>query len=158
MTQKVEDYFITPLEAHFESQPTEGQRETILEDMEPFSEEALNDAVEWLKRSRQSAKTFPSPKECNKAITAVTTIIAATSDLTKPQMASGMTYGQMLAVWVAQKRGAVIINRGSMEWDEWHTYFRSIDQKFQLDMMREESLKAWTVPTRLPQEFDARAR
>ncbi len=45
MTAKVEDYFITPLEAHFESQPTEGQRETILSDMEPFSEEALNDAV-----------------------------------------------------------------------------------------------------------------
>jgi hypothetical protein len=153
MSRKVEEYFITPLEAHFESQPTEGQRETILEDFEQYSEEQLHAAVEWLKRARQSAKTFPAPKECLKAIAAAP--VASEADRrARPVFTSGMTYGQKLKAWMTklQAKSYPVIYKGTPEWTEWEIYFLATDNTVQYPVMR--SKESWTVPTILPSQFD----
>lgn len=152
---KVEDFFITPLEAHFESQPTEGQRDTILADMDQFSPEILTDAVEWLKRARQAAKTFPSPKECNKALSAVTAVALTrkSSQEVSRSFGSGMSYGQKLREWVAAKGPARIIHKGTHEWREWCIYFLATDNVVQYPIMR--TRESWTVPTLIPAEFDS---
>lgn len=155
MTRKVEDYFITPLESHFESQPTEGQRETILADMEPYTEEQLSEAVEWLKRARQSAKTFPAPKECIKAITAVETAAPARSS-SKPTFQSGMSYGAKLHEWKSRinAKHYPVILKGSHEWTEWEIYFLATENKVQYPVMMGKD--RWTVPTQIPSQFDDR--
>lgn len=150
---KVEDFFIGPLEAHFESQPTDGQRETILSDLHEFTAEQLFEAAEWLKRARQSAKTFPAPKECLKAIQAV--LSGAGKPLTNrpaTDFTHAQTYGQKLKVWVEARGGAVAITRCSHEWTEWEIYFLATGNKVQYPAM--EGKGEWTVPTRLPQQFD----
>ncbi len=154
MTAKVEDYFITPLEAHFESQPTEGQRATILEDMEPYSDTVLADAVEWLKRSRQSAKTFPSPKECNKAIAAVRAVAVVPESSVGQPSPSG-TYSERIAAWVKSVKTCEVIEKGTVQWEEWEAYFNSIGATLQLGFM--ETREKWTVPTKVPQMFDPAA-
>jgi hypothetical protein len=153
MTNKVEDYFITPLESHFESQPTEGQRETILADMESYSEEQLNEAVEWLKRARQSAKTFPAPKECIRAIQAVRTLTAVTPS-GRPAFHDDLSYGEKLKLWheATKPKGYPVIKKGTTEWAEWEIYFLAMDNQVQYPIM--SSRDSWTVPTRLPSQFD----
>lgn len=150
---KVEDYFITPLEAHFESQPTEGQRETILTDMEQYSEEVLNEAVEWLKRARQSAKTFPAPKECIKAVTAVQEAIPVKRG-SRPSFDPGSSFGAKLRVWMTQmqSKSYPVIHKGTHEWTEWEIYFLATENTIQYPYMR--SKESWTVPALLPVQFD----
>lgn len=153
MSHRVDEFFITPLESHFESQPTEGQRATILEDLHEFTAEQLFEAVEWLKRSRQSAKTFPAPKECLKAIQAV--LSGAGRSLTsRPEadFTGAVTYGQKLKAWVEAKGGAVAIKCDSHEWTEWEIYFLATGNKVQYPLM--DAKAEWTVPTLLPQQFD----
>lgn len=150
MTDKVSDYFLTPLEAHFESQPTEGQRETILVDMEQYTPEQLNAAVEWLKRSRQSAKTFPPPKECLRAIDAVKFMAS------QPQRSRidvhGNSYGDKLRSWLTGGGKAVPIFKNTHEWTEWEIYFLATGNVVQSPIMAGK--ESWTVPTALPSQFD----
>lgn len=153
MSNKVEDYFITPLEAHFENIPTDGSRETLLHDMDAHSEELLNEVVEWLKRNRQSQKTFPSPKECNRALKAVIdakVVVPARMSINT----NGMSYGEKLKAWVKMGGKGWIIHQSSLEWTEWFEYFKRNDCWVQLEFMA--SRESWTVPTQLPVEFDAR--
>lgn len=154
-TRKVEDYFITPLEAHFESQPTEGQRETILEDMQAYSEEQLHEAVEWLKRARQSAKTFPAPKECLKAISEVEKAKAYTAPISgRPEFHDDLSYGEKLRLWMegVRPKFCPVIKKGTNEWTEWEIYFLAMGNSVQYPIMRMRD--SWTVPTILPSQFD----
>lgn len=152
MTRKVEDFFITPLEEHFESQPTEGQRNTILSDMADHTDDVLNDAVEWLKRARQSAKTFPSPKECNKAIAAVLEDRKRPRMEDAPTFSESLTYGQKCKSWAATMKRAVIVHKGTHQWTEWLIYFHAIENEMMLTMMRER--ESFTLPTQVPSMFD----
>lgn len=153
MTAKVEDFFITPLESHFESQPTEGGRETILVDMEPHTTEVLNDAVEWLKRNRQAQKTFPTPKECNRAVSAVMNDAKAIA-VAKAFDATGGTYGDKLIRWVADGGRAYVIdkNRDVHQWREWEIYFLATENKVQYPIMLNRP--QWTVPAPVPSALD----
>lgn len=159
MSDKVENFFITPLEAHFESEPTEGGRQTILEDMEQYAPDDLETAVEWLKRARQAQKTFPSPKECIKAIKAVVggrregVVIGGGEINAKNYARNALAY----AVSHGGKQGEVtvpIINEGEPQWDEWLAYFRWLEAKWALDLMYDR--KTWTAPTQFPSQFDKR--
>jgi len=123
--------------------------------MEPYTTEQLNGAVEWLKRARQSAKTFPAPKECIKAIMAVEEALPARSS-SRPTFQSGMTYGAKLHEWHARvggKRYPVIV-KGSHEWTEWEIYFLATGNTVQYPVM--QSKDRWTVPTQVPSQFDDR--
>lgn len=156
MTDKVETFFITPLEAHFESQPTEGGRETIIEDMEQYAPEDLTTAVEWLKRARQAQKTFPSPKECIKAIKAVVggrspVATGGYGAITKD------TYGEA-AMNFARARfreNAPMIAEGQPEWEEWIVYFEWLGMGSWIFAAMSDA-KRWTVPSYFPHDFDAR--
>ncbi len=155
MTDKVETFFITPLEAHFENQPTEGGRETILEDMEKYSPEDLTTAVEWLKRARQSQKTFPSPKECIKAIKAV---VGGRSD---KQVASYSTitplpYAASCVQFCKGMEKIPTIYQGEPQWDEWHAYWQWLGVTWIPWLIASENRKVWTVPTQFPSQFDHR--
>ena len=152
MTAKVETYFIEPLESHFEDQPTAGGRETILEDMEAHDEEVLNQAVEWLKRNRQSQKTFPAPKECNKAVAAVLAEIKQVEVARKFDAPQGASYGEKLKKWVEAGGRAHVITKGTFERREWEIYFLATGNKVQYPLMR--SKDSWTVPTQVPKAFD----
>ena len=155
MTDKVETFFITPLEAHFESQPTEGGRETILEDMEAYSPEDLTTAVEWLKRARQAQKTFPSPKECIKAIKAV---VGGRSD--KPGVSystiTSKTYAQSCIAYCAGMKEIPVIRKDEPQWDEWHAYWAWLGMRWIPELIAMEQRKVWTVPTNFPNQFDPR--
>lgn len=159
MTRKVEDFFITPLEAHFESVPTEGVRDTILEDMEQYTADDLNKAVEWLKRARQSQKTFPSPKECLRAIRSVT---GSKQDLPvfMGNAINGSNYGKNAHAYAIQrgaetgKASMPVIDKDTQEWDEWLQYFAFIGATIWIYELQGRS--KWTVPTRFPSQFDSR--
>lgn len=156
MTDKVENFFITPLEAHFESQPTEGGRETIIEDMEQYTPEDLTMAVEWLKRARQAQKTFPSPKECIKAIKAV---VGGRSEKGQVASYSTITAGTYAASCVQFCRGMETlptIREGEPQWDEWHAYWDWLGVKWIPRLIAGEGRKTWTVPTHFPNQFDPR--
>lgn len=150
---KVEDWFITPLEAHFESQPTDGARDTILTDMEPYSADDLNTAVEWLKRARQAQKTFPSPKECIKAIKAV---VGGRSDpvVIKGSTITAENYAANAVAFCAGKTDIPVIHHGQQQWDEWIAYYEWLKVHWVLAIVRER--KSWTVPALFPSTFDPR--
>lgn len=155
MSSKVEDYLITPLEAHFESQPTAGQRETILEALEDYSEETLNEAVEWLKRSRQSAKTFPAPKECIKAVAEVEKVKLFSEPVKgRPEFHDDLSYGEKLKLWMetVKPKSCPVIKKGTHEWREWEIYFLAMGNTVQYPIMAARD--SWTVPTLLPSQFD----
>lgn len=159
MSNKVEDFFITPLEAHFESQPTEGGRATILEDMEQYAPEDLSTAVEWLKRARQAQKTFPSPKECIKAIKAVVggrreNVTIGGGEIGSKNYATNALAYIMAHGGKADVVSVPIINEGEPQWDEWLAYFQWLGAKWALDLMYDR--KTWTVPTQFPSQFDPR--
>jgi hypothetical protein len=150
---KVEDWFITPLEAHFESQPTEGGRETIINDMEEYATEDLTTAVEWLKRARQSVKTFPSPKECIKAIKAVVggrterAVIRGTD-------IDATNYASNAVAFCAGLQKVPVIQEGTPQWDEWIVYWEWLGVRWLLAIVRDR--KSWTVPSEFPGTFDPR--
>lgn len=153
--QKVEDFFITPLEAHFESQPTEGARETILSDFDQYSADDLNTAVEWLKRARQSQKTFPSPKECLKAIKAV---VGGRQErkVIKGTVIDGTNYAINAVAFCAGQKDIPIIKKDEPQWDEWLAYWEWLGAHWLLDLVRDRD--SWTVPTYFPEQFDPRFR
>jgi hypothetical protein len=153
MSNKVEDFFITPLEAHFESQPTEGARDTILTDMEQYSGDDLSTAVEWLKRARQAQKTFPSPKECIKAIAAV---VGGRSEraVIRGTEIDASNYAINALAFCAGMKELPIIKEGEPQWDEWLAYWRWLECKWVLDLVYDR--KSWTVPTQFPSQFDKR--
>jgi hypothetical protein len=150
---KVEDFFITPLEAYFESQPTEGARDTILNDMEQYASDDLNTAVEWLKRARQSQKTFPSPKECIKAIKAV---VGGRTEkgVASYSVITAETYATAAVAFCAGMKEVPVIKEGDPQWDEWHAYWEWLGATWVLDLVRDR--KSWTVPTQFPSQFDHR--
>jgi len=155
MSQKVENFFITPLEAHFESQPTDGGRVTILDDMDAYSPEDLTTAVEWLKRARQAQKTFPSPKECIKAIKAVV------GGRTDKQVASYSTitarnYAASAVAYCAGMQKIPVIHFGEPQWDEWLAYWRWLGCLWVVHLVEGEGRKSFTVPTQFPSQFDPR--
>ena len=153
MTNKVEDWFITPLEAHFESQPTDGARDTILTDMEPYNTDDLNTAVEWLKRARQAQKTFPSPKECIKAIAAV---VGGRKErvVVRGTAIDASNYAANAVAFCAGMQELPVIKEGEPQWDEWHAYWQWLECWWVLDLVRDR--KSWTVPTFYPSQFDPR--
>lgn len=153
MTNKVEDWFITPLEAHFESQPTEGARETILSDMELYAAADLETAVEWLKRARQSQKTFPSPKECIKAIKAV---VGGRTDrvIVKGSQITAETYAANAVAFCAGLREIPVVHDTDPQWEEWLAYWEWLGVRWLLAIVRER--KSWTVPSTFPSTFDPR--
>ena len=155
MSQKVENFFITPLEAHFESQPTDGGRATILDDMDAYSPEDLTTAVEWLKRARQAQKTFPSPKECIKAIKAV---VGGRSDKqeTGYSTITAQNYAASSKAYTAGMQTIPIIHEGEPQWDEWLAYWRWLGCMWVVQMVEGEGRKEFTVPTYFPGQFDPR--
>lgn len=155
MSQKVEDYFIQPMVAHFESEPTEGVRETLLNDMEEYAAEDLMTAVAWLKRARQSVKTFPSPKECIKAIKAVVggRSKTAVGNYGRVQI-TAQTYGEACSQFCAGMEKVPVIVEGTPQWEAWHAYWKWLGAKWLLDLVRDR--KSWTVPTEFPSMFDPR--
>lgn len=159
MSQKVENFFITPLEAHFESQPTEGGRETILEDMDAYSPEDLTTAVEWLKRARQAQKTFPSPKECIKAIKAVVGGRNEKGAVASYSTITAETYARC-AVAYCKSHGMTdnvpVIHQGEPQWDEWLAYWRWLGCMWVVHLVEGEGRKSFTVPTHFPSQFDPR--
>ncbi len=155
MSSKVEDYFIAPMIAHFESEPTDGGRVTINDDMAEYAPEDLTQAVEWLKRARQSVKTFPSPKECIKAIKAVV------GGRSKNEVGSfgnyqitSKTYGQEAARFCAGMKDVPIIHEKTPQWDEWHAYWKWLGASWLLKLVYDRT--SWTVPTEFPAQFDPR--
>lgn len=158
MSDKVENFFITPLEAHFESQPTEGGRETILEDMEQYSPEDLTTAVEWLKRARQAQKTFPSPKECIKAIKAVVGGRNESQPVSHGTI-DARNYAAM-ALQYSKSRGLTdnvpVIRKDEPQWDEWMAYWRWLGCDWVVHLVEGEGRKSFTVPTHFPSQFDPR--
>lgn len=155
MTDKVETFFITPLEAHFESQPTEGGRETIIEDMEQYAPEDLTTAVEWLKRARQAQKTFPSPKECIKAIKAV---VGGRNEkqVTGYSTITATNYAASAKAYCAGMQQIPVIHFGEPQWDEWLAYWRWLGCLWVVHLVEGEGRKSFTVPTQFPSQFDPR--
>ncbi len=153
---KVEEFFITPMEAHFEAVPKDGPRETILSDLADYSSYDLFEAAEWLKRARQAQSTFPSPKECIKAIKAVVggrspVATGGYGAITKD------TYGEA-AMNFARARfreNAPMIAEGQPEWEEWIVYFEWLGMGSWIFAAMSDA-KRWTVPSYFPHDFDAR--
>jgi hypothetical protein len=156
MSSKVEDWFITPLEAHFEAQPTDGGRITILDDLEPYSTDELGAAVEWLKRGRQSVKTFPSPKECLKAIAAVAGKAKARELAASGGRITAENYGECAVAYNAGRDKVPVIERGTPQWDEWVAYYEWLGVRWILSLIAERD--KWTVPAHFPSDFDPRFR
>lgn len=158
MSSKVNNWFITPLEAHFEAQPTDGGRITILDDLEPYSTDELAAAVEWLKRGRQSVKTFPSPKECLKAIAAVAgkggraVAVAATGGRVTAE-----NFAECAIAYNAGRKDVPVIEKGTSQWDEWLAYFDWLGNRWIPELMNNGRDK-WTVPAHFPGDFDPRFR
>ena len=155
MSQKVENFFITPLEAHFESQPTDGGRVTILDDMDAYSPEDLTTAVEWLKRARQAQKTFPSPKECIKAIKAV---VGGRNEkqVTGYSTITATNYAASAKAYCAGMQQIPVIHFGEPQWDEWLAYWRWLGCMWVVHLVEGEGRKSFTVPTHFPRQFDPR--
>ena len=155
MSQKVENFFITPLEAHFESQPTDGGRVTILDDMDAYSPEDLTTAVEWLKRARQAQKTFPSPKECIKAIKAV---VGGRNEkqVTGYSTITATNYAASAKAYCAGMQQIPVIHFGEPQWDEWLAYWRWLGCMWVVHLVEGEGRKSFTVPTHFPSQFDPR--
>lgn len=153
---KVDDWFITPLEAHFEAQPTDGGRITILDDMDAYSTDQLEAAVEWLKRNRQSVKTFPSPKECLRAVGAVAAAPEAHRALSTQGQITAQNYAACAVASLGSRKEAPIIKKGSPQWDEWMEYFDWLGCKWILDLVYDR--ETWTVPSQFPGDFDRRFR
>lgn len=152
---KVEDWFVTPLEAHFEAQPTEGGRITILDDMDAYGTDELAAAVEWLKRNRQSVKTFPSPKECLRAIRAVAGNAKAIAASTHGQRITAENYADCAIAFVAG-RDPFLIEIDTPQWDEWIGYLEWLGVRWMLDIITLQKREKWTVPAKWPHEFDRR--
>lgn len=157
MSQKVDQYFIAPLQEHFESEPTDGGRDTITKDMAEYTAQDLTTAVEWLKRARQSVKTFPSPKECIKAIKAVT---GGRQELPviRGDVITRDNYGDNAVAYFAQsgRPKPPVIEKGTKQWDEWIDYYRWLGVRWILHILLIEGRKKWTVPSEFPGQFDPR--
>jgi hypothetical protein len=154
MSSKVEDWFITPLEAHFEAVPTDGGRITILGDLEAYSPDELEAAVEWLKRSRQSVKTFPSPKECLRAIAAVAGKTKALALTSGGMRVTAETYGECAVAYNAGRDKVPVIEKGTPQWDEWLEYYDWLGLRWIPELLAERD--KWTVPAHFPSDFDSR--
>jgi hypothetical protein len=153
---KVEEFFLTPMEAYFEAIPKDGPRETILTDLDQYAADDLMEAAEWLKRARQAQSTFPSPKECIKAIKAVVggrslTPTGGYGAITKDN------YGAAASAFARNrfKEQAPVIAEGSPEWDEWLAYFEWLGMGSWVFAMMSDK-KTWTVPSYFPHDFDPR--
>lgn len=153
--EKVNNFFITPLEAHFENVPTVGGRETLLNDMDAYSPEDLNTAVEWLKRARQAQKTFPSPKECIKAIKAV---VGGRDEkqTTGYSTIDASNYARSSQAYTAGMTSIPVIHFGEPQWDEWLAYWRWLGCMWVVHLVEGEGRKSFTVPTYFPNQFDPR--
>lgn len=155
---KVEDWFITPLEAHFEAQPTEGGRMTILDDMEEYSTDELAAAVEWLKRNRQSVKTFPSPKECLRAIKSVAGNTRAVAMSRSRHRITAENYAASAVAFASGVKDPPLIEKGSLQWDDWIAYLEWLGVNWMLAIILGEKREKWTFPSQWPHEFDPRYR
>lgn len=153
---KVDDWFITPLEAHFESQPTDGGRLTILDDMEEYSTDELAAAVEWLKRNRQSVKTFPSPKECLRAIKSVAGNHRALAIASDRQRITAENYAECAKAFAMGVKEPPLIVKGTPQWDEWMGYLEWLGVGWMLTIIHTEKREKWTVPAQWPHQFDPR--
>lgn len=160
-TSRVENYFLVPLEQHYEKQPKVGVRLTISQELSSFSEDVLTKAVAWLKTNRK-AMTFPSPAECVQAAD------VASRSGNAVKVADGITgknYGAKVAEY-AKASGArdfpVITKWADADkttftdqWAAWDAYWRQIGAKLPLDLTADR--ESWTVPTADPSEFDMNA-
>ncbi len=159
MSNKVVEFFITPMEAHFEAVPKDGPRETIISDLEQYSPDDLMQAAEWLKRARQAQSTFPSPKECIKAIKAVVGGRRA-QDVIRGSVITRENYGANAHAYAMAHGGrreevsVPVIKRGTPMWDDWLAYFDFIEAKAIKQAM--ENRESWTVPAMFPRQFDPR--
>lgn len=154
MSNTIEEFFITPLEAHFESQPTDGGRDTIMNDMQGISAEDLNTAVEWLKRARQSVKTFPSPKECNKAIAAVTGGRTVGPVAYRGNEITSENYAANAIAFCGGLQVIPVIHVETPQWQEWMAYWEWLGVRWLINIVKDR--KSWTVPSEFPEQFDPR--
>lgn len=156
MSNKVEDFFIAPLEAHFESVPTDGSRETILEDFEQYAPDDLNEAVELLKRTRQAQKTFPSPKECIKAIKVIVGGRRQTPVI-RGGAIDASNYATNAHAYIVDRgitKDVPVIKKDTAQWHEWIDYYRWLGVHWILADL--DTRDSWTVPTLFPSQFDPR--
>jgi hypothetical protein len=159
MTGKVESMFLEPLEAHYETKAKVGVRLTILSELRDQTDDTLAQAVVWIKTNRK-AMSFPSPLECIDACKRFASVrVSATTSNGKP-----LRYGEKVAAYAAARgkdaKYPVIKKwtdetktKVTDEWRSWRDYWFSIGAKMVLD--ETYSRESWTVPTNMPEEFDA---
>ncbi len=148
----VEDFLIEPLIAHFENEPTDGIRNTLIEDFEEAESDTLFATVEFLKRNLLTKKSFPAPRKINEAFKAVKYA---------PKIGSGNmghinaeNFTQLQAEYAAMNKGRIqTIEKGGIEWQWWQDYLRNHVGQFYLANLMEQYTK-WGVVTRHPSEFD----
>lgn len=148
----IEAYLIEPLKAYFEKDPKAGSESHIVDKLEGTDPRILEAAVEWIKSNRQSQSSFPSPKECFAAVEAVRgTTLAPTVNA---DFHDDMSYGEKLKAFAEKTKAKSypVIKKGTPEWTEWEIYFLAMENQVQYPIMR--SRDSWTVPTRLPSQFD----
>ncbi len=148
----VEAFFIEPLKRYFEKDPKDGAEEHIVKTLEGTEPRVLEAAVEWIKSNRQAQSSFPSPKECFAAVQAVGS--AEKRSEARSAFHDDMSYGQKLKAFMesSKRDNYPVIQKGTPEWAEWEIYFLAMDNQVQYPIMR--SRDSWTVPSRLPSQFD----
>ena len=153
----IENYFIEPLEKHYEAKPKPGVRLTILGELSGCDEATLTEAVAYIKRTRK-AMTFPSPAECVAATKAQGNVAKLASRITGPtyaRQAAEFARG-MKAVPVIQKWADAEKTRFTPQWEAWQGYWEALGAASTINLARDRD--SWTVPTDWPYQFDSNAR
>ena len=151
---KVDEFFIGPLEDHYETAPNEGPRDTILTDLAKYSPEELHAGAEWIKRNKQSTKSFPSPKECNAAMDAVHSNRSIRS-FASGEKITKETYASTAVAYCKSynhEGNAVVVSKNDGGWEDWISYYRSLGMVACLDLMKYR--ESWTFPCMFPAQFD----
>lgn len=149
---KVIEFFINPLSEHYEVEPKDGPRDTIIEDLDAYTPDELMSAAEWIKRNKQSVTSFPSPKECNAAVGQVTASRSVREAVSGGRI-TAENFGDLAKAHCdATRKDPLVIKKGEPGWDEWITYYRAIGMTYISGLM--ENRDEWTVVTRYPSDFD----
>lgn len=152
MTERVETWFLEPLEKHYETKPKVGARTTILQELARYTETTLGKAQNWLKVNRK-AQTFPSPAECIAACKQFEVLaIAGQQDV------EGGTYAQRISAFAAARPKTAVypsFDDETPEFRAWHRYWVAKNERNMISMTAGiAAKKKWTFPTRWPWEFD----
>lgn len=148
----VEDFLIAPLIEHFEAEPTDGIRNTLIEDYDDHSGEVLFAAVEYLKRNLLSKKGFPAPRRISEAIKACDVYRSQKGALSTGHITAENFLERQQEFAKANPKKIVSIEKGSFEWGAWEEYLHWLGQDFVLNLMNQYT--KWGVVTRIPAEFD----